>query len=105
MKLTKKKALEIAIELWEWIVDNPGKYKGDWPRWDKYKRMRHDCPFCQYGFSTVSQEACDCPLSRKYGGCVAFDCAYDKWSTSIIVGGEDEAHKAAVEFLAQLKEL
>ena len=49
MKLTKKKALEIAIELWEWIVDNPGKYKREWPGWDEYGGMLFECPLCQRG--------------------------------------------------------
>ncbi|KKN57573.1 hypothetical protein LCGC14_0561190 [marine sediment metagenome] len=98
MRLTKKKALEIAIELWEWIVDNPGKEKREWPEWKKYGNMVFYCPFCQYGMSAY-HENCNCPLSKEYGDCD--DSAYGSWDYD----DEDGGHAAAVEFLAQLKEL
>jgi len=33
MKLTKKKAIELHRELWDWLYHNPSKDKTDWPRW------------------------------------------------------------------------
>ncbi len=99
MKLTKKKALEIAIELWEWIVDNPGRWKNKWPGWAKYGWMSDDCPFCEYEERHPGKHRCNCPLKEKYGSC--YLSAFLNWHTE----DEDGGHAAAVEFLAQLKEL
>jgi len=33
MKLTKKKAIKLHRELWDWIYHHPSKRKKDWPRW------------------------------------------------------------------------
>ena len=102
MKLTKKKALEIAIELWEWIVDNPEKGKNEWLGWAKHGYMAGDCPFCQYGHATIIHaDDCDCPLDKKYGSCYDNRCAFNEWNPHDPDGG----HAAAVEVLAQLKEL
>ena len=99
MKLTKKKTLEIAIELWEWIVDNPGSFKHEWPGWKKYGRMGSSCPFCEYDRAHRLKAKCNCPLENKDDGCL--DTAYGRWRPFCGDGG----HAAAVEFLAQLKEL
>ena len=101
MKLTKKKALEIVIELWTWIVDNPSNYKHRWPGWEKYGDMKSNCPFCEYDRTHRLEEKCDCPLDHppRLRGCLQM--AYGKWSPY----HEDGGHAAAVEFLAQLKEI
>lgn len=104
MKLTKKKALEIAIELWGWIVDNPGKNKNEWPEWEKYGEMRYDCPLCEVGhFEVIGDDnlLCDCPLAKYNSDC--FEWAYGKWERAMDAKKEDGGHAAAVEFLAQLK--
>ncbi len=103
MKLTKKKALEIAIELWEWIVDNPGKLKHEWTEWEKYGRMLNSCPLCEYA---CRADCIKCPLKWGYYGCEDNDISqYIKWHDAINEGAKNAAHAAAVEFLAQLKEL
>lgn len=48
MKLTKRKALQLCLELWWWIKDNPGYEKRDWPKWKEYGYMKDDCPACEY---------------------------------------------------------
>ena len=106
MKLTKKKALEIAIELWGWIVDNPGKFKNAWPGWEKHGEMRCDCPLCEY--ADLAHSGCKrCPLKWGEYGCEENPISqYMKWHDAMYEDeGTDEAHKAAVKFLAQLKEL
>ncbi len=102
MKLTKKKALSIAIELWEWIVDNPGKRKSAWPGWEKYGKMHESCSLCEYYIRIridMLARLCDCPIAKKHKHCTY--TAYGQWHPSNKEGG----HAAAVEFLAQLKEL
>ena len=56
MKLTKRKALKICKELWEWLAENPDKQKIHWPDWEKYGEMSHGCPCCEYRDQRQDQE-------------------------------------------------
>jgi hypothetical protein len=47
-KLTKKKAIEITIELWKWMEQNPDKNKQDWPGWRVYDYADCGCSCCEY---------------------------------------------------------
>lgn len=47
MKLTRKKAIELCIELWTWCMET-GKQKEDWPKWDEYGNAMSYCWFCEY---------------------------------------------------------
>ena len=113
MKLTKKKALLIAIELWEWIVDNPGEEKDTWPGWAGYGTMLFACPLCEYQDQEggVGHKVCpECPYFIKFGRCcragrIRDTRAFEKWLRTVMKLHEDGSHAAAVEFLAQLKEL
>ena len=58
MKLTRKKALEICIELWTWLAET-GRRKVDWGRWEEYGEFRAYCPFCEYY------------AEQRHGGCRA----------------------------------
>ena len=64
MKLTKKKAIELHRQLWDWLYHHPLKIKQDWPRWKQNsgdipeeKILAHCFP-CQY----VQMECKECPL-------------------------------------------
>ncbi|KKK75103.1 hypothetical protein LCGC14_2877050, partial [marine sediment metagenome] len=47
---------------------------------------------------------CNCPLDEKYGSC--YGSAFNRWCLAMMEPqAEDGGHAAAVEFLAQLKEL
>ena len=48
MVFTKEKAIQLTYELWIWMEENKKTDKGDWPGWQKYGRMRAECPCCQY---------------------------------------------------------
>ena len=52
MKLTKKQAIKLHRRLWNWLAENPGKNKEQWPEWEfnggKVVRMIADCPACEY---------------------------------------------------------
>ena len=39
MKLTKEQAIQISIELWEWLAETGGTDQSEWPGWKKYGRM------------------------------------------------------------------
>ena len=37
--------------LWDWLVDNPGKRKDEWPGWkDVSLPVRHLCSACEFGY-------------------------------------------------------
>jgi hypothetical protein len=69
MVFTKEKAIQLTYELWSWMEENKKTDKGGWPGWQKYGRMRAECPCCQYvkengSFAHLKQEECIklCPL-------------------------------------------
>lgn len=98
MRLTKREALEICKELWEWLVKTGGCNKKLWPGWGKYGIMRLECPCCEYVKQSrrVSGVACalsHCPLRKlwprpRYSegdeyGCEYLTSPYRKWCNAI----------------------
>jgi hypothetical protein len=71
-KLSKKAALLITRELWQWLADEQGTCKSDWPRWSRiqriYGRFEADCPCCAYAVQEritigIAIDRCQyCPL-------------------------------------------
>lgn len=67
-RLTKKKSIEITIELWKWLEENPDKDKRDWPLWRKYDYLENGCACCEYAKRKTKNQVtvmqCDefCPL-------------------------------------------
>ena len=47
-KLTKKRSIELCLELWTWLAENPGNRKRDWPEWNKYGDADSYCFACEY---------------------------------------------------------
>lgn len=103
MKLTKKKAIEISIELWTWLAET-GKRKYEWHGWEKYGEMQCDCPLCEY--SLIKKEVHDClgkcPYYEKFGFCFGGDSVWHKWN---FAQAPRTRKKYAKLFLEQLKEL
>jgi len=96
MKLTRKKAIELCIELWTWLAKT-GKYKEDWPKWKEYGKKLHNCWFCAY------KKMCSlCPYYQKYGHCNSADTYYNKWKDAKT---SRTRKKYAKLFLAQIKTL
>lgn len=58
--ITKEEALQKSVELWDWLADNPGAQKEDWPGWKKYRRPGEFrfCFACLYK-NTHKGWACD----------------------------------------------
>lgn len=114
MKLTKEKAIEISIELWEWLAET-GMEKREWVGWMKYGEMEYECPLCE--LSRKDKEAvareegvdlpifktcAECPYYLKFRFCDRKSKPYRKWANA---NTEDACKKYAKLFLAQLKEL
>lgn len=78
-KLTEKKALELSIEMWTWLHQNPLKDKMDYPKYKKQgiSQYFNRCPCCQYYTCN------DCPLDFEgpYQGKCAGG-AFFKWHSA-----------------------
>ena len=101
MKLTKKKAIEISIELWTFLAETGGQ-KLDWNGWNKYGYMSASCPLCEY-----SRGLCkSCPYYKKFKPCCSLGdkpvTIYDYWEAAKTL---ETRKKYAKLFLEQLKEL
>lgn len=110
MKLTKKKAIELSIELWTWLAET-GKRKWDWPVWKKYGNdICGDCFLCEYDEANGKGDCDICPLQKKFSqrdedeftACHHKDCAYSGWGKATI---PKTRKKFAAKFVEQLKEL
>ena len=104
MILTKKKAIELSIELWTWLAET-GEEKDNWPEWEKnggqHIAVEDDCFLCKY--VTPTNRHCDaCPYSIKYGCCQDDDSPYLDWEGA---DGVEDMKKYAAQFLEQLKTL
>ena len=112
MRLTRKKAIELCIELWEWLAKT-GKIKSEWPEWVKYENIECDCWFCEY---QVRQEmryptanhygkngTCRyCPLTTINVACEQDGTLYRKWDASIT---PQNRKKYAKLFLEQIRSI
>lgn len=48
-RLTRKRALELTRDQWDWLAKHPDKYKYEWPMLDKFKgKPIFDCFCCEY---------------------------------------------------------
>lgn len=107
--LTKKRAIELCIELWTWLAETGEWKKSYWPRWPELITLYGGeiwgyCWFCEYDTQMDvryknSQKKCKyCPLSKLYGSCG--NTAYNDWEEA-----ETTADKKlyAAKFLSQIK--
>jgi hypothetical protein len=105
MRLSRKKAIELCIALWEWLAKT-GKYKEAWPEWDKYGNITCDCWFCEYDERQKKRHkekrACIyCPFRRKWD----VHCSktfFENWEDAKT---PRTRKKYAKLFLAQIKEI
>ena len=71
MKLTKKKAIELHRELWDWLYHYPSKHKGDWPEWvfngGDISETTHDCFLCEYTDLKCNNCLLDWPITSDTG--------------------------------------
>jgi len=102
MRLTKRIALDLTIELWTWCAET-GEHKIQWPKWEKYGGM--DCYFflCEYHSSHKgkSSEICNCPLcDETHTGCYSY--SFGNWTYSRTI---EDKKKYAGLFLDELKQI
>lgn len=108
MKLSRKKSIELCIEVWTWCAET-GKPKEEWPRWSEfnteYNTICNHCWFCDYDsiqlYKFRHKSCFYCPL-KSYFKCHCSKTAYGKWAK---VKTRRTRKKYAALFLAQIKEV
>ena len=104
MKLTKKKVLELTMELWQWLYDNPGSGKCDWPGWQMNggaNKAVCNCFACEYAFNSLKNGGCfDCPLLPLWpgGGCVEESSLYCQWTKTRDIELRKKYAKGIIDF-------
>lgn len=85
MKLSRKKAIALCIELWTWCMET-GKRKSEWPKWNIYGKIMSCCWFCEYDDQMLDRykrkrPSCGyCPLiTSGLGKCNKEGGFFDKW--------------------------
>lgn len=104
MKLTKKKAIAITIELWAWLAETGDENKEDWPSWKKYGEMDCDCPLCEYSKQwSGNRLSCRyCPYKEQFYGCLKPENPFKRWCDAKTARTRK---KYATLFLEQLRQL
>lgn len=68
-------------ELWNYLAENPTKWKEDWPGWKinggEYSSVCHHCFACEF---TIDSICYDCPLIWPNGCCTGYYGLYEKWA-------------------------
>ncbi len=97
MQLTKRKTLEIWLELWEWLKTTGERNMCKWEGWAKYGKMWGMCPGCEYTRQAKPYLPCpvwgDCDHLGNLK-CLAETSPYIKWREAITLA-EDERKLAA----------
>ncbi|MGD0354422.1 MAG: hypothetical protein ABSB31_03125 [Dehalococcoidia bacterium] len=104
MQLTKRKALEIWLELWEWLAATGERNMCKWEGWAKYGMMWGMCPGCEY--TRQAKPYLPCPIWGECDHlgdlkCLAETSPYIKWRETI-TQSENENRSAAAECMVEL---
>lgn len=72
-------------ELWNYLAENPTKWKRDWPGWEEnggeYNKVPSYCFACAFN----TDNACyNCPLIWPSGCCTDYGGLYKKWAKESI---------------------
>lgn len=115
-RFTARIAIEIAIELWTWIVDTGSGSESRWPGWNKYEhfRLRRSFkPLCTYAFNYLRNRnppardvgICGyCPYKKFFGRpCNDKDTPLDLWYRTDSYPGKKKYAQAFLEELLQLQ--
>ena len=113
MRLSRKNAIELCVELWTWLAKT-GRRKEKWPGWEKYGHdIVDNCWFCEYHnqqmkrYKPMRERNKDgfcryCPLVKGgFMSCYDSGCFYSNWCTSTTVAARKTCAKL---FLKQIKE-
>jgi hypothetical protein len=108
MKLTKKKAVELSIKKWEWIVENNGKINYDklFKDLPELEGLLAQCGLCQLYVKDICIEKwCEgCPIDiaergNASHGCFAKDHPWNTWRKY----GTKENAQAVLDLIKSIK--
>ena len=104
MRLTRKKTIELCIELWTYLA-RTGKKKEAWPKWKKYGNASCDCWFCEYDRQRQLANHEDMPMCYRciFGigsDLTCFDLGYCDWNLANTIPAR---RKYAAIFLKKIK--
>ena len=89
MKLTKKRAIKLHRELWDWLFHHPSKKKWDWPRWTRnggdISVIENDCFLCEYD-KFRKDDCMACPLDWGGRNCNDDNAYFNLWNKAKLLG-------------------
>lgn len=92
-KLTLRKTIKLHRELWNWLADNPGEGKRDWPRWEEieaeYGKIKNLCFACHY----CGNNCLKCPFDWTMGKEYSYICEGSKGLFSLYCESQKNADR------------
>ena len=101
MRLTEKKSIGIADEMWTEFAETGSNDKHAWLEARGYV-FKSDCAFCEYSERHKDVDCESCPYFLMFGECYKDDAPFDKWYWATTTS---KRKKYAREFLEQVKQL
>ena len=82
MKLTRKKAFELSIKKWEWIVENNGKLNGLTQAIPEIVSLAAHCGLCEYNDLHEDGFCGNCPIKVNGKSCGSSAHPWSIWYDS-----------------------
>lgn len=89
-------------EMWNWLVEHPGKTKRDWPGWEKVRFCEnvfngrcidYNCFMCDW----YESDCAECPLFHKFNRrCFSTWGVFEYWSRATKRGKKSKARRLAI---------
>lgn len=101
LKITKKEAILLSLDMWIWLFKNPTKRKEDYPKLEKNKidKMKSSCPCCEYYVSIYNTcKGCCLYIESGCGG-----NAYNRWYHKVIYGYSGKPYAAKIASVLRRK--
>lgn len=80
-RLTKKKAVQLHRQLWDWLYKNPVKEKKNWPEWEKnggtIESVDCDCFACEYDMQY--RDDCSLCLFGNFSNTACLNGLFSNW--------------------------
>ena len=94
--MTRKEAIRNHRKMWNWLAENPGKWKRDYlMRYDPEAKLVANCYLCEYTWLLCNE----CPLEWKTDRC--FRGLFGEWEYAMKCGD----YALAAEIAKQIAEL
>lgn len=89
LPLSRRDALEITMEMWDWLAENPEKTKADWLdlQESRIPQLDQQCACCEFTIDRTSsqthRQCVKCPLQSLWGN-TRDACANNQWSPYLV---------------------